>query len=125
MITAQQAQDLLDLPKHIVEDDNYLDRKSYVPTFPIDDRIYLASKSDNEFTFFLDIWQSSKQQIKLTLHFQEDDASIALLRIDFNGRHKNPETENNNVPEIFSPYAGQMLDDSHIHYFIDGYKPLA
>jgi len=60
MITLQQSQYLLDLPKHIVEDNNYVDRKSYTPTFPIDDRIYLASKVDEEFSFFLAIWQSSK-----------------------------------------------------------------
>src|SRR5690349_19341236 len=125
MITAKQAQELLDLPKHIVENDKFLEKKSYVPSFPIDDRIYMASKADAEFTFFLDIWQSSKQQIKLTLHFQEADASIALLRVDFNGRHQNPEIANGNVPKIFHPYAGQMLTDSHIHYFVDGYKPLA
>jgi len=125
MITLQQSQYLLDLPKHIVEDNNYVDRKSYTPTFPIDDRIYLASKVDEEFSFFLAIWQSSKQQIKITLHFQEADASIPLLRVDFNGRHKNPETANDNVPDIFKSYSGRLLEESHIHYFVEGYKPLA
>ena len=124
MITAAQAQTLLDLPKHIVEEEKYLDRKNYAPKLPIDDRIYMASKTDDEFTFFLDIWQRSKQQIKITLYFQEDDSSIGLLRVDFNGRHKNPEIENENVPDIFKPYAGKLLEESHIHYFVDGYKTL-
>ncbi|MFN8306988.1 MAG: hypothetical protein U0T79_09455 [Ferruginibacter sp.] len=125
MITSQQAQYLLDLPKHIIEDDSYIDRKSLSPNLPIDERIYMASKSDTDFTFFLDIWQSTKQQIKLTLHFQEEDSSIALLRVDFNGRHQNPQTLNANVPNIFHPYVGIMLETSHIHYFVESYKPLA
>ncbi|MFO0794648.1 MAG: hypothetical protein U0586_11375 [Candidatus Brocadiaceae bacterium] len=63
--------------------------------------------------------------MKLTLHFQEEDASIGLLRADFNSRHKNPEIENDKVSDIFKPYAGQWLEESHIHYFVEGYKPLA
>jgi len=125
MITKQQADYLPDLPKHIVEQDKFLDRKSYSPSLPLEDRLYMASKSDDEFTFFLDIKQSSKQQLKITLHFQEEDASIALLRVDFNGRHLNPEIANDNVPAEFKPYAGKWIDESHIHYFVEGYKPLS
>ncbi len=125
MITQQQADYLLGLPKHIAEGDEVLERKMYTFSFPIDDKIYMVSKSDDEFTFFLEITQSSKKNLKLTLHFQEEDASIGLLRVDFNGRHKNPEIENVNVPDIFKSYAGQWLEENHIHYFVEGYKPLA
>ncbi len=125
MITKQQADYLLDLPKHIIEQDKFLDKKNYAPLLPIDDRIYMASKDDNDFTFFLDIWQSSKNQLKVTLHFQEEDASIALLRVDFNGRHINPEIANDNVSDEFKPYAGKWIEESHIHYFVEGYKPLS
>jgi hypothetical protein len=59
------------------------------------------------------------------LHFQEDEASIGLLRVDFNGRHRNPETITDKLPEVFKPYAGQWIEESHIHYFVEGYKPLA
>lgn len=125
MITQQQANDLLALPKHIVEGDAALERKRYFLSFPFNDRIYMVSKVDDEFSFFLEITQSSKKNLKLTLHFQEEDASIGLLRVDFNGRHKNPEIENVNVPDIFKPYAGQWLEENHIHYYVEGYKPLA
>lgn len=125
MLTQEQADYLIQLPKHIIEDNQVLERKTYAPYFPIDDRIYLVSKEDNEFTFFLEVWQSRKNHFKLTLHCQEDEASIGLLRVDFNGRHKNPEEATDNVPNIFRPYAGQWLENSHIHYFIEGYKPLA
>ena len=86
----------------------------------------MTSKEDEEFFFFLEIWQSTKKRIKLTLHFQEDDASIGLLRIDFEGPpHKNPEIINDHVPEIYKRYAGKWIENRHIHCFIEGYKPLA
>ncbi|KKO18000.1 MAG: hypothetical protein DCC43_09820 [Candidatus Brocadia sp.] len=125
MITQQQADYLVALPKHIIEDDALLERKLYAPSFPIDDRMYSVSKADDEFSFFLEITQSSKKNLKLTLHFQEEDASIGLLRVDFNGRHPNPEIANDKVPDIFRSFAGQWLEESHIHYFVEGYKPLA
>lgn len=125
MITQEQADYLLTLSKHIIEGEEVLERKKYTPSFPINDRIYMISKEDDEFSFFLEINQSSKQKLKLTLHLQEEDASIGLLRVDFNGRHFNPEIANDKVPDIFKPFAGQWLEESHIHYFVYGYRPLA
>ncbi|MCR4291576.1 MAG: hypothetical protein NUV76_01720 [Candidatus Kuenenia sp.] len=125
MITQQQADYLLGLPKHIAEGDEVLERKMYTFSFPIDDKIYMVSKADDEFSFFLEITQSSKQNLKLTVHFQEEDVSIGLLRVDFNGRHLNPEIANDKVSDVFRPFAGQWLEESHIHYFVEGYKPLA
>lgn len=124
MITQQQADYLLALPKHIIEGEDILERKVYKPIFPVDDKVFMISKEDNEFSFFMDITQSSKKNLKLTLHFQEEDASIGLLRVDFNGRHPNPQIANDNVPDIFRSFAGQWIEESHIHYFIEGYKPL-
>jgi hypothetical protein len=125
MITQQQADYLIQLPKHIIEENQVLERKTYAPRFPVDDRIYIVSKEDNEFTFFVEIWQSPKNHFKLTLYCQEDEASIGLLRVDFSGRHKNPEEATENVPAIFRPFVGKWLETSHIHYYIEGYKPLA
>jgi hypothetical protein len=130
MITKEQADYLINLPKYIIEQipkgqNIYLERKNYVPSIPIDDRIYLASKVDDEFTFFLEIYQSNKNQLKITLHFQEDDASIGLLRVDFNGRHKNPVIAEENLPSIFKKYTDAWIEESHIHYFFEGYKPLS
>ncbi len=111
MITKQQVNYLPDLSKHIIEQDSFLEKKIYTPSLPIDDRIYMVSKSDDDFTFFLDIWQSSKNHLKITLHHQEEDASISLLRVDFNGIHRNPEIANDKVPEEFKQYAGQWVDE--------------
>ncbi len=85
MITQQQADYLLALPKHIIEGDTVLERKMYAPFRPINDRLFMVSKDDDEFSFFLEINQSPRKQLKLTLHFQEAEASIGLLRVDFKG----------------------------------------
>ncbi len=125
MITQSQAQYLLELPKLLTENGNYLEQKTYSPSLPIDARLYMASKVDTDFTFLLRIFQSDKNHLQLSLHFQEDDTDIGLLRVDFNHRHRNPEEINEHVPDIFKPYVGQFIEGSHIHYYIEGYKPLA
>src|SRR5690606_20877894 len=94
---------------------------------PFKGRFYLISEDDDEFSFFLDVWQSPKRTVKFSLHCQEDTANYGLLRIDYNGGHKNPEVANEHVPDAFRPYTGLWLDQysGHIHYVVDGYKPLA
>jgi len=124
MITQEQAEYLLKLPKYIIEGENILELKDYSPSFPIEERIYLISKDDDAYSFFIEIQQSRKNQIKLTLHFQEDDTNIGLLRVDYNGRHKNPESGNSALPNIFKSYIGMWIEESHIHYFVEGYNPL-
>lgn len=126
MITAEQADYLITLPKKIIENEQVLERKNLSPKQPFIDRFYLISEEDTEFSLFLDITQSKKKAIKFTLHYQEDGADYGLLRVDYSGRHKNPETANEHVPESFKPYTGLWLDDypGHIHYVVDGYAPL-
>ena len=124
MITQEQANYLLSLPKYIIEGEEILEFKDYSPKFPIADRIYIISKDDDAYSFFVEIQQSRKNQLKLTLHFQEDDTNIGLLRVDYNGRHKNPELESTDLPGMFKPYIGKWIDESHIHYFVEGYNPL-
>lgn len=65
--------------------------------------------------------------MKLSLHHQDISTQNGILRIDYDGRHLNPVKIIPTLPEIFRPFAGQWLDDypSHIHYVVNGYKPLA
>lgn len=125
MLSQEQAEYLIKLPKLILENDDLVERKEYNYSLPLNDRIYLGSKDDKDFSFFLDITQSSKKHIKLTLHFQENGINIGLLRVDFNGRHRNPDNIRGGVPNIFKPYTGKWIEESHIHYYIEGYKPLS
>lgn len=125
MITQQTADYLLALPKHVLDSDQELDRFTLSAVVPVNIRIPLVSKDDRDVTFFIEVTQSKKQRLKLTLHNQEAGASIGLLRVDFNGRHRNPEIASDKVPANFAALAGQWLEGSHIHYFFEGYKPLA
>ncbi len=66
-----------------------------------------------------------KNHLKLSLYLQDRDSTVGLLRVDFNGWHKNPEEVNEFVPQSCRPFAGQLLESNHIHYYVQGYKPLA
>jgi len=75
----------------------------------------------------VNIKESEKKSLKISLHHQDNSTQNGLLRVDFNGRHFNPVDITETVPETFRPFAGQWLDDyaGHIHYVVNGYKPLA
>jgi len=126
MITAQYAKDLIDLPKKLIEENNIIDNLLFTPPEPFQKRFFMVSEDDRSLTFFLEVTQSAKNRTKFSLHCQDEDTSYGLIRVDYNGRHKNPEVVNEHVPSSFIPFAGQWLDGfpGHIHYIIDGYAPL-
>jgi hypothetical protein len=126
-ITKEQAEYLLKLPKKIVQKEELLSHLTIQQTFPFNERFELVSKNDDEFTFLWKIQQSAKNTFRISLHFQENDSKIGLLRIDFHGGHKNPEVINEFLPEKFHPYSGKEFSNSehHIHYHVQGYKSLA
>lgn len=75
----------------------------------------------------IDIKESEKKFLKVSLHHQENSMQFGILRVYYNGRHLNSIEIIPTLPETFRPFAGQWLDDypSHIHYVVNGYKPLA
>lgn len=83
----------------------------------------MVSFPEADYEFFMDIKQSAKNKIKLTLHIQSDDLNIPLLRIDYGGTHKNPEESDWFVPSEFERFTGKAFDVStpHIHYYVEGY----
>ena len=124
MFSYEQATGLLGLSKKIIQNDKPVDSFNYHPKFPIfRDRKHLLCEEEKLF-FLLQIDQSRKNNLKLTLHLQDDDSSLGLLRVDFNGRHRNPEGITDKVPEIFKPFAGIFIEESHIHYHVEGYGAL-
>jgi hypothetical protein len=127
MISEEKAQYLLQLSKHIQINNKLIDKHQIVLHYPIDVKLFLQSKEESEYEFVVAIIESEKRALKLSLHCLEKSNSIGLLRIDFQGRHQNPFEIKRNVPVKFHKYAGQFLDDygGHIHFVIDGYKPLA
>lgn len=126
-ITNEQAEYLLKLPKKIVENERILNSLTINQEFPFNKRYELVSEKDEEFTFLLEIIQSKKISIRVSIHYQENDSKTGLLRIDYNGGHKNPEIITEFLPEKFHPFAGKDFSNSehHIHYHVQGYKPLA
>jgi len=75
----------------------------------------------------INIKESEKKSLKISLHHQDNSTQNGLLRIDYNSRHLNPAEITPSVPDVFIPYAGLWLDEyaGHIHYVVNGYKPLA
>jgi hypothetical protein len=84
----------------------------------------LISPDEADYIFIYDISQSKKNQFKLTLYLLDDETKIGLLRVDYSGQHKNPETITEKVPVEFHPFAGKFFDynEHHIHYYVEGYK---
>lgn len=126
-ISNEQADYLLKLPKKIVENEQLLDAITINQEFPINKRYELVSEKDDEFTFLFVIQQNKKNSIRLSFHHQENDSKTGLLRVDYNGGHKNPENISELLPKKFHPFAGKNFsnDEHHIHYHVQGYKSLA
>lgn len=115
---------LLNIDKKVFLDDTLKDEHYLTQKFPFQHKLELISPSDSDYTFLYDINQSAKNQFKLTLYLLDSDTRTGLLRIDFNGQHKNPETITDKVPESLHAYAGMFFDynQPHIHYYVEGYK---
>ncbi|MBF0377306.1 MAG: hypothetical protein HQK72_07460 [Desulfamplus sp.] len=112
MLSQQEADELLSEPK--------LTNHSHIDLNCIKTVLKLHSKHDERIKFRLHITQSEKIELKLSCHHDFD--SIPLLRIDFKGRHRNPETITDRVPQKLHPYTGKFfeLNEPHIHIYVEG-----
>lgn len=124
MITNQQADILIKIKKRIIINNTLMERVSIENNFPLQLRFSLIADNTK---FLWEISQSRKNNVKISLHFQDDENKIGLFRIDYNSGHKNPETALPDLPLIFKPYIGKWFDSNehHAHYYVYGYKPLA
>jgi len=124
MFSNNDANYLLSLDKKVFHNDTLTDKLCLTQSFPFQHKFELIAPSDSDYTFLYDINQSAKNQFKLTLYLLDSDTRIGLLRIDFNGQHKNPEMITDKVPEFLHAYAGVFFDynQPHIHYYVEGYK---
>ena len=125
MFTQKESAELIALPKKVVKNKELVDTVDFHLKNG-NERYLLVSEEDLDYSFLLDIKQSEKNRLKITLHFQENDAKIPLLRIDYNGQHSNPAEIIDTLPHRFRPYVGKWFnfDEHHIHYYVEGYKPL-
>lgn len=127
IISNEQAQYLMSLKKKILVDGIPANNLVIDQRFPVNIRYEIISEADLDFVFLWEIKQSSKNSFQLSLHYQENDSKIGLIRVDYNKGHKNPDTDNGQLPSMFVPYIGKWFDntESHVHYHVDGYKTLA
>ncbi len=127
IISNEQAEYLIHLKKKILQNDNVVDILNIDQAFPMNFRYELVSEDDDEFSFLWEVTQSSKNTLKISLHFQEDESKIGLLRVDYYGTHQNPFSTKEDLPEKFKPYVGKFFtyEECHVHYHVEGYKPLA
>lgn len=125
-MTVELAEYLIGLDKFIIENGKIVDSYLIDIQFPMSFRLSLSATDDLDQNLLVDIKESEKKSLKISLHHQDNSTQNGILRIDFNGRHLNPVEITPDLPEIFKPFAGQWLDDypNHIHYVVNGYKPL-
>jgi hypothetical protein len=89
-------------------------------------RLRLVNAEEPDYEFLCEITSHRKIMFKISLHHQEDKTKEGLLRIDFKGGHKNPETLTEFVPENVRPYLGYYFEnEAHVHIYVEGYKDLA
>jgi len=121
MFTNDEAQALIETKKELKDSNQFIDLA--LPK----NRVYLIAPSEPDYEFFLEITSNQKIQFKISLHHQESYSNIGLVRLDFKGRHQNPASANSNLPDKFKPYIGRFFerDEPHIHFYVEGYKPLA
>jgi hypothetical protein len=89
-------------------------------------RLILTSQDEPEYEFLFDITSNKKISFKISLHHQVNNLREGLLRVDYKGGHKNPETVTDLVPEHVKPYAGYFFqNEPHMHIYVEGFKDLA
>lgn len=126
-MTVELAEYLLGLDKYVVQNGVSIEDYLLDIQYPMSFRLALSTPDDLDQNLLVDIKESEKKSLKINLHHQDNSTQNGLLRVDYYSRHLNPVGVLDTVPEKFRPFAGQWLDDytGHIHYVVDGYKPLA
>ncbi len=124
IISQEEAEQLLHMEKRIIVNDTLQDTYYLRTSTDFFARFPMRSLDGNNL-FLMQISQSPYKQIKIDFHFQENCQYIGLLRVDYHSIHKNPETINEHVPSIAQRYCGHFIEDSHIHFYVEGYRRLA
>src|SRR5690606_304584 len=112
MFSNELARKLMNLPKEI---------EGGPKTINLDDsktRIFLINRDEPEYNFLWEVTANKKISFKVSLHAQEDNTKEGLLRIDYKGGHKNPESVKNAIPDLLTPYIGHwFINEPHVHVY--------
>lgn len=89
-------------------------------------RFKLTCSDESEYEFLVEITSNRKIMFKITFHNQENNIKEGLIRIDYKGGHKNPESLTDKVPDFVAPYLGYYFqNEAHVHIYVEGFKDLA
>ncbi|PJB15317.1 MAG: hypothetical protein CO118_03995 [Flavobacteriales bacterium CG_4_9_14_3_um_filter_32_8] len=120
MFSNELATKLINLPKQIEGGTMSFDLNNEKT------RLILTNPGEPEYSFLFEVSSHKKITFKISLHNQEDNTKEGLMRVDYKGGHKNPESINIYVPEIVKPYVGYFFqNEPHIHIYVEGFKDLA
>lgn len=120
MFSNELASKLLKLPKSIVGGIAIIDLSDEKTRF------ILRNINEPEYEFLFEITSNRKITFKISFHNQENNSREGLIRVDYKGGHKNPETITDLVPEIAKPYVGYFFqNEPHIHLHVEGFRDLA
>lgn len=122
--TFEEAQELINTPKKTVEGGELQDILHIVQTFPLDLRLLLRDMTDGNMEFVWSVKQSGKNTLRMSLHVFDNESKTGLVRVDYHSPHKNPERVSESLPSMFHRHAGERINSSHIHYHVEGYRPL-
>lgn len=126
LMTFEEVQELLGKSKKLVADDGqlmdayYLDQK-----VPLTIKFDLTDTETQKLKFRLAVQQSSKIGYKINFHMMDVNGYIGLSSLDINGSHWNPIEITDKVPGFVAGHASEHIITSHLHYYVEGYKPLA
>lgn len=121
MITTQQAIEFIHTPKAIIVNGEPVDVFPIVQKFPMSAQIDLAVKDKgDEWLFTWQIDQGEKDSLRMSLHCQQYESNIGIIRVDYNRGHRNPAVAPADLPEFFIPYVGKYFGarESHVHIHV-------
>ncbi len=121
IITTEQALEFIQTPKTIIDKGEPVEVFHIVQKFPMLAQIDLAVEDKgDEWLFTWQIDQGKKDSLRMSLHCQQYESNIGLIRVDYNRGHKNPATAPADLPNFFKPYIGKCFEarESHVHIHV-------